>query len=171
MSRGVQVPSEGVSAAHEIFERQSTALRDEFGSKETGMQLSISQGSAATVMSDESATQLVTLLCKLPHGVVKYSHDVPGQRLFAISRKFPHAIAACILMHCVLSIMSNALMHSAARDNAVLQHCMPALIADSRREKGSIDPAAGFQMFKLSMPYCCWMHAWCAQPWQQSRCW
>lgn len=74
----VLVPSNQAEEARRLFDKRVAAYRQEYGVREPGMSITLTTGSAATVIRDESAVQLITLLCTLPHGVVKYSHAVPG---------------------------------------------------------------------------------------------
>ncbi|KAK9794340.1 hypothetical protein WJX73_005452 [Symbiochloris irregularis] len=72
------VPSQQTEEVRRVFDKCAAAFRDEFGSLEKDMSITLNSGSAAMSMRDESSVQLLNLLCTLPHGVVKYSHDVPG---------------------------------------------------------------------------------------------
>ena len=74
----MQVPSKDVDAAHALFNKRVAGYQEEYGLREPGMHITLTNGSAAAVIRDESAIQLVNLLCTLPHGVIKYSHAVPG---------------------------------------------------------------------------------------------
>lgn len=101
LSLAVQVPSRQADEVRRVFDGCAAAYQDEYGSLEKDMSITLRTGSAAMSMRDESAVQLLNLLCTLPHGVVKYSHDVPGkwQQDCAISQKHSDrdksAISSC----------------------------------------------------------------------------
>ena len=93
-----QVPSKEEHAARRLFDKRVAGLREEYGAREPGMSITLSNGSAATVIQHDSAQQLIDLLCTLPHGVVKYSHAVPGQH------QLSHLAAAHMPMSHTLSV-------------------------------------------------------------------
>ena len=77
----VQVPAGEASAAAEAVNKQSQALAQEYGALEKQLDVSVGQSEqrpADQALTPDSADQLLTLLLTLPHGVVKYSHTVPG---------------------------------------------------------------------------------------------
>lgn len=77
----VQVPTSEASAAAEAVNKQSEALAQEYGALEKQLDVSVGQSKRQPpnqALTPDSANQLLTLLLTLPHGVVKYSHTVPG---------------------------------------------------------------------------------------------
>ena len=80
----VQVPAGETSTAAEAVNAQSQALAQEYGALEKQLDVSVGQSERRPpdqVLTPDSADQLLTLLLTLPHGVVKYSHTVPGDSL------------------------------------------------------------------------------------------
>ena len=78
----VQVPAGEASAAAEAVDKQSRALAQEYGALEKQLDVSVGQSEQRPpnqALTPNSADQLLTLLLTLPHGVVKYSHTVPGK--------------------------------------------------------------------------------------------
>ena len=78
----VQVPAGEASAAAEAVNKQSQALAQEYGALEKQLDVSVGQSERRPpdqTLTPDSADQLLTLLLTLPHGVVKYSHTVPGK--------------------------------------------------------------------------------------------
>jgi dipeptidase D len=76
-----QVTAEAKGQAKAAVDACREALKQEYGVLET--QLSISYAPAASGAPDQaltadSAAKLLALLLVLPHGVIKYSHAVPG---------------------------------------------------------------------------------------------
>ena len=60
---------------------QALRLKEEYGHLEKDLAISIADFAGPksdSVMSVDSQTKLLSLLCMLPHGVVKWSHAVPG---------------------------------------------------------------------------------------------
>ena len=79
-----QVPASEASAAAEAVNQQSQALAQEYGALEKQLDVSVGQSERpppSQALTPDSADQLLTLLLTLPHGVVKYSHTVPGDIL------------------------------------------------------------------------------------------
>ena len=77
-----QVPASEASAAVEAVNRVSQALKQEYGGLEQAMEVSVGQSQGPVpeeALSSDSAQRLLTLLLMLPHGVLKYSHTVPGR--------------------------------------------------------------------------------------------
>ncbi len=77
-----QVPACEASAAAGAVNRVSQALKLEYGSLEQTMEVSVGQGQGPVpkqALSPDSAQRLLALLLMLPHGVLKYSHTVPGR--------------------------------------------------------------------------------------------
>ena len=78
-----QMPEDSRDKASAIAEQYAGALKMEYGALETAMSISLTEsGSPAPeqVLSSDSASKLLTLLLTLPHGVIKYSHTVPGTK-------------------------------------------------------------------------------------------
>ena len=69
---------ESVSDAQNSVSNRTKALKKEFGSIEKNMKVKFtgSEESSEKCLSNESQTSLIGLLRTLPHGVLKYSHDV-----------------------------------------------------------------------------------------------
>lgn len=79
-----QVPSgEPRLLVQQLVSQQALSLKEEYGYLEKDMSIDIYDHPqrAPTVMTVESQTKLLTLLSTLPHGVVKWSHAVPGRTL------------------------------------------------------------------------------------------
>lgn len=64
----------------QLVSQQALLLKEEYGYLEKDMSIDIYDHPqrAPTVMTVESQTKLLTLLSTLPHGVIKWSHAVPG---------------------------------------------------------------------------------------------
>ena len=64
----------------QLVSQQALLLKEEYGHLEKDMNIDIYDHPqrAPTVMTVESQTKLLTLLSTLPHGVIKWSHAVPG---------------------------------------------------------------------------------------------
>ena len=64
----------------QLVSQQALLLKKEYGHLEKDMNIDIYDHPqrAPTVMTVESQTKLLTLLSTLPHGVIKWSHAVPG---------------------------------------------------------------------------------------------
>ncbi|CAK0786449.1 hypothetical protein CVIRNUC_009662 [Coccomyxa viridis] len=80
-SAQIVVPAGEASAAAEAVNKQSQALAQEYGALEKQLDVSVGQSERRPpdqTLTPDSADQLLTLLLTLPHGVVKYSHTVPG---------------------------------------------------------------------------------------------
>lgn len=67
----------------QLVSQQALSLKEEYGYLEKDMSIDIYDHPqrVPTVMTVESQTKLLTLLSTLPHGVVKWSHAVPGRVL------------------------------------------------------------------------------------------
>jgi hypothetical protein len=79
--RAMQVPEGSRDKASSITEQYAGALKMEYGALETHLSVTLSESGGPApeqVLSSDSATKLLTLLLTLPHGVIKYSHTVPG---------------------------------------------------------------------------------------------
>ena len=65
----------------QLVTQQALSLKEEYGHLEKDMSVDIFDHPqrTPTVMTKESQTKLLTLLSTLPHGVVKWSHAVPGE--------------------------------------------------------------------------------------------
>ena len=76
----VLISPEAVSDAQIIISEKQTELTNEFGSVETKLKISLSglENSPNETLSKKSQQNLIGLLRTIPHGVLKYSHDVPG---------------------------------------------------------------------------------------------
>lgn len=82
--------------------QHANALKNEYGVLEAQLAVSLTESSshsASQALSIESAAELLTLLLTLPHGVIKYSHTVPGQLPYlntaAYIQKFCQASYCC----------------------------------------------------------------------------
>ena len=64
----------------QLVSQQALSLKDEYGHLEKDMAIHIYDHPerSPTAMTLDSQTQLLTLLSTLPHGVIKWSHAVPG---------------------------------------------------------------------------------------------
>ena len=76
----ILVSPESAADAQIIVSRRSDALSKEFGSMETNLQVNLSglNDSPDKTLTKDSQTKIISLLRTLPHGVLKYSHDVEG---------------------------------------------------------------------------------------------
>ena len=76
----VLVSPEAVSDAQIIVSKREKGLVKEFGSKEKKMKIGFTglDDSPDNTLTNNSQTALVGLLRTIPHGVLKYSHDVEG---------------------------------------------------------------------------------------------
>ncbi|KAL3141936.1 hypothetical protein ABBQ32_004586 [Trebouxia sp. C0010 RCD-2024] len=77
----VEVPSgEPRLMVQQLVSQQALLLKEEYGHLEKDMSIDIFDHPqrAPTVMTVESQTKLLMLLSTLPHGVIKWSHAVPG---------------------------------------------------------------------------------------------
>lgn len=74
------VSPEAVSDAQIIVSNKESAFKKEFGSLETNMQVILSglDSSPKNTLTKKCQIKLINLLRTLPHGVLKYSHDVKG---------------------------------------------------------------------------------------------
>jgi dipeptidase D len=62
-------------------EKHREALKQEYGALETQLSVSFSPAPGPEpdqALTADSASKLLTLLLTLPHGVIKFSHTVPG---------------------------------------------------------------------------------------------
>lgn len=64
----------------QLVSQQALSLKDEYGHLEKDMAIHIYDHPerSPTAMMLDSQTKLLTLLSTLPHGVIKWSHAVPG---------------------------------------------------------------------------------------------
>ena len=71
---------ESVSDGQHLVSNRTEALKKEFGSMEPNISIKFTGSDEASekCLSEESQTSLIGLLRTLPHGVLKYSHDVEG---------------------------------------------------------------------------------------------
>jgi hypothetical protein len=73
-----------------VVENLAHAFREEYGGLEKDLQVSLPgsahDGHVPAVLSRESENKLLTLLRALPHGVIKFSHHVPGSIHIAVQR-------------------------------------------------------------------------------------
>lgn len=77
----LEVPSgEARLLVQQLVSQQALSLKDEYGHLEKDMAIHIYDhpDRSPTAMTLDSQTQLLTLLSTLPHGVIKWSHAVPG---------------------------------------------------------------------------------------------
>lgn len=77
----LQVPSgEARLLVQQLVSQQALSLKDEYGHLERDMAIHVYDHPerSPTAMTLDSQTQLLTLLSTLPHGVIKWSHAVPG---------------------------------------------------------------------------------------------
>ena len=77
----VVAPSEEVQAIKDAVARVETDFKAEYGHREPDLHATAeatSTTAAAGVLSPSESDRLLNLLLTLPHGVVKYSHSVPG---------------------------------------------------------------------------------------------
>ena len=76
----VCVPAAAQTAAAAVIKRAEAEFSTEFGQKEQALRMACGPASAAPecVISAADHERLLTLLLTLPHGVVKFSHSVPG---------------------------------------------------------------------------------------------
>ena len=76
----ILVSPESAADAQIIVSRRSDALSKEFGSMETNLRVNLSglNDSPDKTLTKDSQTKIISLLRTLPHGVLKYSHDVEG---------------------------------------------------------------------------------------------
>lgn len=77
----MQVPSGHTrELVDHLVATQALLLKEEYGHFEKELAISIADHpqKASHVMAADSQTKLLSLLCMLPHGVIKWSHAVPG---------------------------------------------------------------------------------------------
>ncbi len=76
----VLISPEAMADAQIIVSKREQGLNKEFGSKEKNLKISFAglDDSPEKTLTEESQTALVGLLRTIPHGVLKYSHDVEG---------------------------------------------------------------------------------------------
>ena len=76
----ILISPESVSDAQIIVSKKEKALTNEFGSIETKMKVKLIglEDSPKLTMSEKSQTNVIGILRTIPHGVLKYSHDVEG---------------------------------------------------------------------------------------------
>ena len=77
----LQVPSgETRLLVQQLVSQQALSLKDEYGHLEKDMAIHIYDHPerSPTAMTLDSQIKLLTLLSTLPHGVIKWSHAVPG---------------------------------------------------------------------------------------------
>ena len=76
----ILISPEAVSDSQIIVSNKEKAFKKEFGSLETNMQIILSglNSSPKNTLTKKSQLKLINLLRILPHGVLKYSHDVKG---------------------------------------------------------------------------------------------
>lgn len=76
------LPQGQVDAFKSVVAQIASELKSEYGSKEPELYINVetnTQTSATSpVLTPQDTTRLLTLLLTLPHGVIKYSHSVPG---------------------------------------------------------------------------------------------
>lgn len=86
----------------QLVSQQALSLKEEYGYLEKDMSIDIYDHPqrAPTVMTVDSQTKLLTLLSTLPHGVVKWSHAVPGRALscYMMTHVFGVTGDACIFV-------------------------------------------------------------------------
>ena len=98
----ILVSPEAVSDAQDAVSRKNIALAKEFGSIETNLQVNFSglDDSPNTNLSRKSQDQIIGLLRTLPHGVLKYSHDVENlvetsNNLASVKMRNGNIVVAC----------------------------------------------------------------------------
>ena len=76
----ILVSPESAADAQIIVSKRNDSLSKEFGSMETNLQVNLSglDDSPDKTLTKDSQTNIISLLRTLPHGVLKYSHDVEG---------------------------------------------------------------------------------------------
>ena len=81
----MQIPKAKVQTATETVQQILTQLKEEFGSKESQLKITLAEStssdSTGRVLTDESLQRIVSLLLVVPHGVAKMSHAVSGNLL------------------------------------------------------------------------------------------
>lgn len=75
-------------------------LKEEYGHLEKDLAISIADDSqkADHVLAAESQSKLLSLLCMLPHGVIKWSHAVPGKSLSTLAHPVRHLLPSMVLV-------------------------------------------------------------------------
>ncbi len=74
-----QVPAEGAEQAAGLARGVMDALRSEYGGLEADLALAWAAAAPpAAALEPADAARVLALLLTLPHGVLKYSHAVPG---------------------------------------------------------------------------------------------
>ena len=79
-----QVPAEAASKATTAAGAVAAALQAEYGALERQLAVKLVPAAGAApdqALSEDSAARLLALLLTLPHGVLKYSHSVPGMSI------------------------------------------------------------------------------------------
>lgn len=76
----VSVPAGAQDSAAAVVGKAHADFRTEYGHREDGLTVAATAAAGAprTCLTSADAERLLTLLLTLPHGVIKYSHSVPG---------------------------------------------------------------------------------------------
>lgn len=101
---------------------QALHLKEEYGHLEKDLAVSIADHPQNTghVLSADSQSKLLSLLCMLPHGVIKWSHAVPGRRIVMPCLHWCDALHRCDVAALHASAGARGFKGSAA---AVLDPC------------------------------------------------
>ena len=78
----LQVPSgETRNLVQQLVSQQALSLKEEYGHLEKDLNIHVYDHPerSSSVLTQDSQTKLLTLLTTLPHGVIKWSHAVPGK--------------------------------------------------------------------------------------------
>ena len=85
-----QVPSgETRNLVQQLVSQQALSLKEEYGHLEKDLNINVYDHPerSSSVLTQDSQTKLLTLLTTLPHGVIKWSHAVPGEQVRSICKQ------------------------------------------------------------------------------------
>lgn len=75
------MPASQLQSVQAAVEQRASSYQQEFGLKEPQLAISAAQAAEAPTqcLAPAAAGRLLDMLLTLPHGVLKYSHAVPGE--------------------------------------------------------------------------------------------
>ncbi|DBA78247.1 TPA: hypothetical protein ACH3X2_008201 [Trebouxia sp. C0005] len=135
----LEVPSgEARLLVQQLVSQQALSLKDEYGHLERDMAIHVYDHPerSPTAMTLDSQTQLLTLLSTLPHGVIKWSHAVPGlvetsNNLAAVKPSTAGDLEATYTITCsTRSSLSHAMEVQRARIAAIAGLCGATVAQD-----------------------------------------
>ena len=115
----LQVPSgETRNLVQQLVSQQALSLKEEYGHLEKDLNIHVYDHPerSSSVLTQDSQTKLLTLLTTLPHGVIKWSHAVPG-KYDAVSFHSQNPKHVCVDQECCFSA------YARQPDQEALQAC------------------------------------------------